>query len=280
MLRVDRAGEEDQHGLKMIEEAVAGGPQDAAEASPDPDCDAEAGIISRSGARPPRHARGSRPWRRGLRESLGPDHPGPARDPHPSCLGLPGRRADVRRDPAVRGRGAEGVRAGDRSDPFRDSPRRLDLAEVCLAAGRTAEAISLLDEYVNQSRCSRRRYRSSKSIPAKLGPGRPGTLRRCASLSLRAMPTATTGNAAHARQLAPPIASTRCPTNGPQLEPVQLAAMDGCRCSCGSKPSPTPSPCCRECPGHPREVASPTPGATFNTRSLLGGALLGQKKYA
>ena len=32
-------------------------------------------------------------------------------------------------------------------------------------------------------------------------------------------------------------------------------------------------------PGHPREV-QPDEWTTFNTRSLLGGSLLGQKKYA
>ena len=125
-------------------------------------------------------------------------------------------------------------------------------------AGRLAEAIPLLEEA----------YRASKKHPTLLWVG-PELLDAYARAGM---------SAEAAKLIAELLANTRqqLPQDSPQL--AGQLAMFGQKLLKGNAFGEA-EPLLRECLAI-REKTEPDAWTTFNTQSMLGGALLGQKKYA
>ena len=139
-----------------------------------------------------------------------------------------------------------------------------NLAAGYQAAGKLDLALPLFEETL-------------KLTKAKLGPDHPDTLISMNNLAVayRGRREAGPGPAALRGDAQAPESQARRPTIPRRSAPWHRSGM---RCS-QSKAWTEAEPLLRECLAI-REKTQPDVWPTFNTQSLLGGALLGQKKYA
>jgi tetratricopeptide (TPR) repeat protein len=138
-----------------------------------------------------------------------------------------------------------------------------DLAVAYMMAGRTADAVPLLEEV-------------RRGFVAQFGPDHPDTVVSTNNLIAALELLGRYARAAEVREGIVVHLRRRGPAEEPRLA-GELAALGLCLLHAG-KPGAAES-VLRECL-ELRERHQPGAWVTFNTRSMLGGALLGQKRYA
>jgi serine/threonine protein kinase/tetratricopeptide (TPR) repeat protein len=138
-----------------------------------------------------------------------------------------------------------------------------NLADAYVATGRPGDAIRLLKPLI-------------KRCQSKLGPGHTVTLATMNTLALAYETTGALTQAVEAGGELVHMLRNQLPADDPRLTAV-LARLGLLLLKAG-RPADA-EPILRECLGV-REKKEPDAWRTFNAKSMLGGALLGQKKYA